>query len=492
VARSQTLWWGTLTLTAAALLARGLGLVYRILLARFLGGEGLGLYQMALPFYQSLGTLVAAGMPVAVAQLVAAGRRPPAAVAVTALFVTLVVALPLTGLVVIGAAPLARALWQDPSLAVLVAVLAPALPVAAVSAVLRGVYLGQKAMVVPAAAQVAEQVVRVVLTDLLLWLALPVSVRPALAAALVVAGEVAGLLALAAGGAVALLGGAGPSRDSGLARELVRLAVPITAGRFLGSLTGLVEATWIPRQLIASGLSLPAAVTLFGQVTGIVMPFVLFPTALTIALGHNLVPVVARTADAAARRRQVTVSLDATAVWSCGITALLLALGTRLPDLLFGARIPPGIFVPLALGGFALYFDTVLGGILRGLGRTDLPLASHLAGTILELAAVALLAGRPGHGPQGFAVAVALGFGLSAVLNYAVVWRLTGAGLSGPLALLRPAAAALLVAVVLPRFLPLLVLATGLVPAILLAALGGALLFGMGLLALGQPVALRR
>ncbi|MDD6569788.1 MAG: oligosaccharide flippase family protein, partial [Acidaminococcus sp.] len=61
---------GTLILTAAGLLVKILGSVNRILLSRLLGGEGIGLYQIAYPLYLLLVALSSAGVPAAMSILI--------------------------------------------------------------------------------------------------------------------------------------------------------------------------------------------------------------------------------------------------------------------------------------------------------------------------------------------------------------------------------------------------------------------------------------
>ena len=61
---------GALVLTAAGLMVKIIGSVNRILLSRLLGGEGIGLYQMAYPVYLLLLSISSAGIPIAISILV--------------------------------------------------------------------------------------------------------------------------------------------------------------------------------------------------------------------------------------------------------------------------------------------------------------------------------------------------------------------------------------------------------------------------------------
>src|SRR5690554_4494410 len=62
---------GALILSIAGAISKILGALYRIPLARLIGDEGIGLYQMAYPIYTTILALATAGVPVAISILVA-------------------------------------------------------------------------------------------------------------------------------------------------------------------------------------------------------------------------------------------------------------------------------------------------------------------------------------------------------------------------------------------------------------------------------------
>ena len=61
---------GAMILTMAGLMVKVIGSVNRILLSRLLGGEGIGLYQMAYPVYLLLLAISSAGIPIAISIIV--------------------------------------------------------------------------------------------------------------------------------------------------------------------------------------------------------------------------------------------------------------------------------------------------------------------------------------------------------------------------------------------------------------------------------------
>ena len=64
--------------------------------------------------------------------------------------------------------------------------------------------------------------------------------------------------------------------------ELFRLSVPLTANRILLNLLQSIEAISIPKALTTYGSSRSEALSLYGVLTGMALPCILFPSALTI------------------------------------------------------------------------------------------------------------------------------------------------------------------------------------------------------------------
>lgn len=62
---------GAMILTLAGIVVKVLGGINRILLSRLLGGEGIGLYQMAYPIYILFLSIAGAGIPIAVSIMIA-------------------------------------------------------------------------------------------------------------------------------------------------------------------------------------------------------------------------------------------------------------------------------------------------------------------------------------------------------------------------------------------------------------------------------------
>ena len=279
---------GTLVLTTANLFNRLIGLINQVLALRIMGTEGYGLYQLAIPIYLLALVLTTTGIPVAVVKMVAEERASgnlPAAyqlvrwsavrLATTGLLFTLLIGLLLPFL--------GSKIMADPRAVWCLLILIPALPLAAISSILRGYFQGMHQMTIPAIAQMIEQMVRVFTG---LYLATQLAPRGLTWA---VMGYAAGVLIGEATGFLLLLGCyvkglktplratqgktfypvTGPDSLTNLTGRIWDIAGPVTFTRISTVLLLNFEAILIPHRLQALGHSLPEATALYGLFTGV-------------------------------------------------------------------------------------------------------------------------------------------------------------------------------------------------------------------------------
>ena len=65
--------------------------------------------------------------------------------------------------------------------------------------------------------------------------------------------------------------------------KLLQLAVPLSLNRIIINILQSIEAIFIPNKLMAYGLNNADALGVYGVLTGMSLPLILFPSAITIA-----------------------------------------------------------------------------------------------------------------------------------------------------------------------------------------------------------------
>lgn len=76
------------------------------------------------------------------------------------------------------------------------------------------------------------------------------------------------------------------------AKELIKLSLPLTSNRILLNILQSIEAVSIPASLLIYGLSTSDALSTYGVLTGMALPCILFPSALTNSASTMLLPAI--------------------------------------------------------------------------------------------------------------------------------------------------------------------------------------------------------
>ena len=79
--------------------------------------------------------------------------------------------------------------------------------------------------------------------------------------------------------------------------DMLHLSIPLSANRVIINFLMSVEAVFIPAQLLRYGYAHQAALSIYGVLTGMSLPLILFPSAITGSVCVLLLPVVSE-ADA--------------------------------------------------------------------------------------------------------------------------------------------------------------------------------------------------
>lgn len=259
----QTFFAGAFILIMAGLVTRLLGFVNKIVVARIMGAEGMGLYMMAIPTFLLVITLTQLGLPVAISKLIAEADavgdhdRKKRILAVS-MVVTGSLSILFTTLIIFLAPVLAEWLLTDTRALYPLLAIIPIVPIVALSAVLRGYFQGMQNMKPIAYAQVIEQIVRIALVAICTSTLLPYGIEFAAAGAMIsaVLGELASLLyviymfkrkkpmRIRKNFSQALVGGKKTLHD------LMTIALPTTGSRLVGSVSLFLELSSLHKVLL--------------------------------------------------------------------------------------------------------------------------------------------------------------------------------------------------------------------------------------------------
>jgi stage V sporulation protein B len=452
---TRSLLYGTFILASANVLVRAMGFIYQIIVSRLLGPEGMGIYQLVFPPYSIALALTASGIPVAVSRMVAAenatGRRKQAKQYVTtAIGIVTVLGILLSFAMILVSEWLSHTVLKDPRTRLPLLILFPCVIITSISAVFKSYFYGTKNTHNPALAEIVEQVLRIALVVFLL---LRFSTGDYEKAALiiilgVVAGELASLLYLHINYYYKTKGfNSSPSSVSLISRisGIIGIAAPVTFTRLIITAINSINTILIPQRLMAGGLTNSEAVSLFGIVSGMVLPLLYMPFTITNALYTVIVPHLSEdlaTANWTAIRANVTRAVSITTIFAFLGSALLFSLAHPIGIVLYKQQQVGRFLAPMTWCMVFHALQHTMSAILNGLGKQKQAALYTTIGGIIQIICTYFLVAQPGLGIYGFILGFNLRSIVACLLSFAIVVKLTKLSIKWANWLIKPGFAA--------------------------------------------------
>ena len=446
--KQKTLIGGVSILSAAGLICKVVGVLYRIPLAALIAPMGMAIYHKVFPAYNLLLTISSAGIPVAISRMVShyvTRDEPENAMRIFKMALRMLTVLGLVATVLLMAlSPVISGVQGTPQASLGYLCIAPSLFFVCVMSAYRGYLQGRRHMMPTAVSQLIEQVGKVAI-------ALPLA---ALGRYWGVAGGAAGALlgsTIGEGAALLYMMAQKKKHDPEIsdvqrenvellqgktvARRLVAVAVPITLGACIVPLAGFVDSIMLANLMVSAGMGREAADILYGTYAGPVLTLINVPTAIAMAMSTNLVPSIASglaRGDYDVLKRESDTGLRMAAVigFPCSVGMSLLAApilhlcyrgSYDNAHLLVGAEL-------LQISSLTIVLFTMVqatSGILQGMGKQKIPMYTLFAGVLMKICLNYTLVRIPGMNIHGAPWASLLCYTVSMVPNLYFVCKYT-------------------------------------------------------------------
>ncbi len=397
----QTIIKGAMILTAANIITRLIGFFYRIYMAKTIGAEGMGLFQLITPLYMLVWSVSSSGLSTTMSKLTAQEKAKGSIGNAKRLLHCSVaaavgIALCFSLAMYFFSEEIAEYIIKNPKTALSLRIISLCFPFMAAGSVMRGYYLGLQNTTISAVSQILEQCVRMAVIYMLASTLIPRGLEYACGAAVwgMAAGEIISFIyvliyhitrhkhyshTLSVGKAAMMIGA---------------MAVPLTLNRMTGSLFSTAENLLIPRQLIRFGMSESEAISLLGRLTGMAMPLITFPSSLLTALATATMPAISESYALKNRLRiksTIHQSLTITAIISVFTTAIFIAYPDELGILIYSQRQIGNMLRMLAIMCPFMYTQVTLSAVLNGLGEQLFIFKTGVFSSLINIAGIVLL-----------------------------------------------------------------------------------------------------
>lgn len=405
----------TAILTVTSLLLRAAGMYFSIYITGIIGAEGIGLYHMIFSIYLLMSGFASSGIVVAVTRMTAdemalGSRKSTASVLQKCLAVSIAMGL-ISAAATAGFAEVIGLHWiSDQRSVSAVKAMALAFPFMSISCCLRGYFTARRRVGISSFGQMTEQAVRIVVCLVLLIHMAPMGVAYSCLAIMIAdaVSEGAGCLFLAVGYLFdrKKCPNENPLRISPPYREYRQIwdiAGPITASHYLTTLLRTIESILVPDCLTRFVLSRSRALELFGLLRGMAMPLIFFPSTFLTALTALLVPELSEaqaTGNVLRTREVVRRSMKITFALSMPAAGVFLLMSDQLGMLVYNRADVGPLLRALAPMMPLMYAESVVAGILRGLGEQKKALQYNIIDSVARI--LLIVAMVPFFGMTGF------------------------------------------------------------------------------------------
>ena len=441
---------GALILTVAGVVVKIIGSLNWIFLSWVLGGEGIGIYQIAFPLYLLALSISDAGIPVAVSILTAERAalqdyRGAQRVFRLSFLLLAVTGFALSLLLYFGADWLiGHRVIRDARAYYSIIALAPAIFLVTLLSSFRGYLQGWQMMTPTAVSQIVEQLLRVFTMLVFAHYLLPRGLEYAAGGA----SMGAGVGALGALGVLVwyycrlqrklhekmqLTPVPAESMELVSSRKLLgriaALALPVSLSSLMLPVVANLDLFIVPLRLEAAGFTVGQATERFGYLTGMAVPLVNLATIVTASLAISLVPAISHAKSLNDSREvmyRTAGAMRLANLTTVPFTVLLCLLAEPVVNMIYHAPGAAGVTQVMAGGIFLLGLHQVTTGVLQGLGRTSIPVINMGLAAVVKVALNWVLTAIPSLGIQGAGLATLADLGVAAGLNLYFVYRYTG------------------------------------------------------------------
>lgn len=370
-----------LLMTAVSLTLRMIAVRFNSFISMRIGANGMGLYTLIMSIYGFAVTVASAGVNLASNRMCAEAKSQ--AERKSGLKRCFVYALGCgilsCSLLLIFGKYIGEDILGDIRCVTPIRLLALSMPPIALSSVINGYFSALRKVYKSAVVSIFEQLIKILLTVLLLLYILPDGIEYS-CIALVCGGMLAECASFTASLLLFLLDFK-KSRDSrenstarqnALTKKLLSITLPVAAAAYVRSALTTIEHILIPRGLRQNPSTSEYALALYGIFCGMVMPVIMLPTALLYSFTGLL---ITEFAEALSRGKSADIStmsaktIELTFAFSVCCAAFMYSFSTELGQLIYQS-VECGKFIKIMSPLIpVMYLDHAVDSVLKGLGE---------------------------------------------------------------------------------------------------------------------------
>lgn len=381
----------TIILIIGGIITKILGMLNKVIMARYLGTEGLGIYMMILPSFILFLNISSFGFPVAVSKLVSEDDRNNKKLIFTSIIFVLFINFLLMIFILFIAKYLSFNLLHEKRSYYAIMAISLVIPFASISGILRSYFFGRERMGPHVISHITEDIVRIIAMVIGVPFFMHKGVEYAVCFVILtnIISEVTSILILfffLPKNFSLTRSDVKPSKI--YLRDCLSISIPTTATRLIGSICYFLEPIILTGVLLYVGYPNSVIVREYGIISGYALPLILLPSFFSNAISQALLPVITKKykmRDIAGVKRKIRQGIAYSLLIGIPLTIVLEMFPEKLLKLLYNTTSGVSYIRFLAPVCLLQYIQAPLASTLDALGMSKENFTSNLAGVLTRL-----------------------------------------------------------------------------------------------------------
>lgn len=421
--KKQTFIQGTIILVIVGMIVKVFGLINRMIIARLLTSEGIGIYMMVMPTFTLLIALAQLGFPIAISKLISENnikkQLSNKSIVLKAFKISLINSSILMILLLLSAKFLSYNLLNDKRTYYPILMLTFFIPLVSFSSIIKGYLHGYKIISVPSYSQLYEQIIRIATSITLVIILIPYSIELAVCGAIISLsiGEITSLAYMIykiknkrSWNQILYNHQSEKTQDEkAITKAILTISLPATGSRLIGSVSHFFEPIIFSFAMISIGISSNTVTKIYGQITGYTLSLLLVPSFFCIAVSTPLIPIIS---EAYAKKNNskishyLNLSIFLSFLSGCIFTIILTLYPKELMQLFFNTN-EGVIFLSYMAPMFLIYyFQLPISTTLHAVNKAKSAMINTLIGAVLKIFIIYTLVRTPSVNVHGLTTAI--------------------------------------------------------------------------------------
>ena len=284
-------------LMIGGLITKIISMLIKIVLARLIGPEGMGIYMLVSPTFTLLIALAQLGFPVAISKLVAEEKGNNKNLVFSVIPISLLLNIIIIIILFFSSGYISTNLLNEPRSYYALICIGLVLPFISISSILRGYFFGKQKMLPHVLSNITEDIVRLIalIIGIPIFLSKGLEYAVAFVVLVNIISEFTSILILfffVPKNFKLTKDDLKPNKNS--IKTVFSIGLPTTASRIIGSIGAFLEPIILTYVLIGIGYKSNYIVTEYGIISGYIMPLILIPSFFTLAISQALIPNISK------------------------------------------------------------------------------------------------------------------------------------------------------------------------------------------------------